>query len=109
MSQSDVDLWRLLKKALRSSLADRGIEVGDDEASFVTRFMLEKIESSGFRVVPLRPTSEMHLATKHALDVGKRMTVAWVGVRAKQRWRFEAAINAAPNWRRGYKHDETDS
>ena len=70
--------------------------------------MLEKIEGSGFRVVPLRPTSEMHLATKQALDVGKRMTVSRVGLRAKQRWRYEAAINAAPNWRRGYELDRTN-
>ena len=101
----DLELWRILRKGLRTSLAERGIDIGDDEASLVTRFMLEYVEKRGFRVVPARPTSAMHLATRQALDVGKRMTVSWVGLRAKQRWRYEAAIAAGPSWRRGYEHD----
>jgi hypothetical protein len=108
-SQSDLEMWRILKKALRASLADRGIIVGDDEASLMTRFMLERVEGSGLRVVPLKPTSEMHLATKQALDEGKRMTVSWVGLRAKQRWRYQAAIDAAPTWQRGYEQDRKDA
>ncbi|WP_159946320.1 hypothetical protein [Rhizobium sp. 18065] len=104
-SQLDVDTWRILKKALRTGLSDRGLDVGNDEASLMTRFMLEQIEKSGLRVVPLKPTSEMHEAIKMALNQGKRMSVAWVRGRTKQFWRWKAAVDAAPNWRRGYAQD----
>ncbi len=104
-SQVDIDTWRILKKALRTGLSDRGIVVGDDEASLMTRFMLEQIETSGLRVVPVKPTSEMQKAIKLALDECKRMSVAWVKQRTKQRWRYKAAIDAAPSWRRGYELD----
>ncbi|MDK1488632.1 hypothetical protein QN219_00955 [Sinorhizobium sp. 7-81] len=50
--QVDLDTWRILKKALKTSLSDRGIVMGDDEASLITRFMLEQIETSGLRTVP---------------------------------------------------------
>ena len=104
-SQVDLDTWRILKKALRTGLSDRGIVVGDEEASLVTRFMLEQIETSGLRVVPVKPTSEMQRAIKQALDDGNRMSIAWVKQRTKQRWRYKAAIDAAPSWRRGYELD----
>ncbi|NOV15447.1 hypothetical protein E5S70_04980 [Ensifer adhaerens] len=104
-SQVDLDTWRILKKALRTGLSDRGIVVGDEEASLVTRFMLEQIETSGLRVVPVKPTSEMQRAIKQALDDGNRMSIAWVKPRTKQRWRYQAAVEAAPNWRRGYLLD----
>jgi hypothetical protein len=102
-SQVDIDTWRILKKAFRTGLSDRGIVVGDDEASLMTRFMLEQIETSGLRVVPVKPTSEMQRAIKQALEEGKRMSIAWVKQRTKQRWRYQAAIDAAPSWRRGYE------
>lgn len=105
-SQLDLDTWRILKKALRTGLSDRGIVVGDNEASLMTRFILERIETSGLRVVPVKPTSEMQQAIKQALDQGKRMSVAWVKQRTKQRWRYQAAIDAAPSWRRGYELDQ---
>lgn len=108
-SQQDLEVWRLLRKALRRSLADRGIDIGDDEASFMTRFMLEYAEEKGLRIVPERLTSAMHLATKQALGERKRKTVSWVGWRTKQRWRYEAAIEAAPSWRRGYELDRNGS
>lgn len=72
----------------------------------MTRFMLEHIEASGLRVVPVRPNSRMHLAIKEALDQGKRMSTRWVGRHTKQRWRYQAAIDAAPSWRRGYEMDK---
>ncbi len=71
----------------------------------MTRFMLEQIETSGLRVVPVKPTSQMQQAIKQALDEGKRMSIAWVKQRTKQRWRYQAAIDAAPSWRRGYELD----
>lgn len=104
--QLDRDTWRILKKALKTGLSDRGICVGDDEASLITRFMLEQIETSGLRIVPAKPTSEMQQAIKEALDQGKRMSVTWVKPRTKQRWRYQAAIDAAPSWRRGYELDQ---
>jgi len=104
-SKIDIDTWRTLKKALRTGLSDRGFVVGDDEVVLMTRFMLEQIETSGLRVVPVKPTSEMHQAINQALDHGKRMSVTWVKQRTKQRWRYQAAIEAAPSWRRGYELD----
>lgn len=103
--QLDLETWRILKKALRTGLSDRGIVVGDYEASLMTRFMLEQIETSGLRIVPVKPTSEMQKAIQQALDEGKRMSIAWVKQRTKQRWRYQAAIDAAPSWRRGYELD----
>jgi hypothetical protein len=47
----------------------------------------------------------MQQAIKQALDQGKRMSVDWVKQRTKQRWRYQAAIDAAPSWRRGYEQD----
>lgn len=104
-SKIDIDTWRTLKKAVRTGLSDRGLVVGDDEVALMTRFMLEQIETSGLRVVPVKPTSEMQQAIKQALDPGKRMSVDWVKQRTKQRWRYQAAIDAAPSWRRGYEQD----
>ncbi|MBY3211506.1 hypothetical protein [Rhizobium laguerreae] len=105
-SQADIDTWRILKKALKTALSDRGFNIEAEEASLVTRFMLEQIETSGLRVVPAKPTTEMQHAIKQALDQGKRKSVAWVEPRTKQRWRYQAAIDAAPNWRRGYLVDQ---
>jgi hypothetical protein len=105
-SQLDLDTWRILKKALKTGLSDRGIRVDDQEASLMTRFMLEQIETSGLRIVPTKPTSEMQHAIKEALDPGKRMSVTWVKPRTKQRWRYQAAIDSAPSWRRGYELDQ---
>lgn len=104
-SQADIDTWRILKKALKTGLSDRGFTIDAEEASLIARFMLEQIETSGLRVVPVKPTTEMQQAIKQALDQGKRMSVAWVKPRTKQRWRYQAAVEAAPNWRRGYLLD----
>lgn len=104
-SQADIDTWRILKKALKTGLSDRGFTIDAEEASLVTRFMLEQVESSGLRLVPIKPNSQMQLAMRHALDNGKRMSVNWVQQRTKQRWRYQAAIEAAPSWRRGYELD----
>ncbi|WP_106796747.1 hypothetical protein [Rhizobium sp. H4] len=104
-SQADIDTWRILKKALKTGLSDRGFTIDAEEASLIARFMLEQIETSGLRVVPVKPTTEMQQAIKQALDQGKRMSAAWVKPRTKQRWRYKAAVEAAPNWRRGYLLD----
>jgi hypothetical protein len=79
--------------------------VKEDEASLITRFILEHVEKSGLRVVPVKPTTAMQLAIKHALDEGKRMSISWVRQRTKQRWRYVAAIEAAPDWRKGYERE----
>ncbi|ACE89839.1 hypothetical protein RHECIAT_CH0000852 [Rhizobium etli CIAT 652] len=105
-SQADIDTWRILKKALKTGLSDRGFTIDAEEASLIARFMLEQIESSGLRVVPVKPTTEMQQAVKQALDQGKRMSIGWVKPRTKQRWRYQAAVEAAPNWRRGYILDQ---
>jgi hypothetical protein len=108
-SQRDIDMWRILKKALRLGLSDRGFIVAEDEILLMTRFMMEHIENRGLRVVPLTPTSEMQSATRRALDEGKRMSLSWVKWRTKQRWRYQAAIDAAPSWRRGYDQEVKDA
>lgn len=59
--------------------------------------MLEQIETRGLLVVPVKPTSEMQQAIKQALDQGKR---------TKQRWRYQATIDVAPSWRRGYEQGQ---
>ncbi|MGO7585960.1 hypothetical protein ACC689_29165 [Rhizobium ruizarguesonis] len=63
--QVDLQTWRILKKALRTGLLDRGIVVGDDEASLMTRFMLEEIEN---KWSPCRPgeTYNRHAASHQA-------------------------------------------
>lgn len=104
-SQADIDTWRILLKALKTGLSDRGLTIDAVNASLITRFMLEQIEASGLRVVPVKPTTEMQQAIKQSLDQGKRMSVAWVKPRTKQRWRYQAAVEAAPDWRRGYLQD----
>lgn len=101
-SQADIETWRILKKAMQTGLSDRGLMIGDAEASHIARFALEYIEQRGLRIVPMRPNSQMQLAMRHALDEGKRMSITWVKGRTKQRWRYQAAVEAAPSWRRGY-------
>ena len=104
-SQADLDTWRILKRALRLALSDRGIEIDSADVALVTRFMFERIEASGLRMVPVKPTSGMQAAIKQALDDGKRLSVTWVKQKTKQRWRYQAAIDAAPDWRKGYQSD----
>jgi hypothetical protein len=106
-AQADVDTWRILKKALQAGLSGRSIEIEDEETFFVTRFMLEHIEKSGLRVVPAKPTSAMQKAIRNALDRGKRMSMSWVNQRTKERWRYHAAIDAAPSWRLGYEQEKS--
>lgn len=104
-SQVDLQTWRILKKALKSGLSDGESLSVKKKHRLITRFALEQIETSGLRVVPVKPTAEMQQAIKQVLDQGKRMSVAWVKPRTKQRWRYQAAIEAAPDWRRGYLRD----
>lgn len=105
-SEADIQFWRILKKAFRTGLSDRGISIAQNDLILAVRFMLEEIESSGLRVVPEKPTSQQHQAMKEALDLGKRRSTSWVGRRTKQRWRYQAAVDAAPSWRRGYEMDK---
>ncbi len=58
------------------------------------------------RVVPAKPTGKMQTAILSALDEGKRLSVSWVRSKTKQRWRYAAAIDAAPDWRRGYMDEQ---
>ena len=105
-SQADHQFWRILKKGFRTGLSARGIAVGEKDLILALRFMLEEIESSGLLVVPITPTKKMHKETKHAFDPGKRRSMGWVGRNTKQRWRYQAAIYAAPSWRGGYEMDK---
>ncbi|EDQ31792.2 hypothetical protein HPDFL43_21814 [Hoeflea phototrophica DFL-43] len=105
-SQVDIDFWRILKRGFRTGLSDRGIAVGEKDLILALRFMLEEIETSGLHVVPWKPTSQQHQAIKEALEEKKRMSIRWVRTRTKQRWRYKAAVEAAPNWRHGYELDK---
>lgn len=100
-----VGLWGVVKNALTAGLADRGIKLADEEVRFVARFMLEHLEAKGQRIVPVKATLDMHEAMRVALDEGKRMSLKWVQGKAKQRWRYQAALDAAPDWRLGYEQE----
>ncbi len=91
-----VGLWGMVKNALAAGLADRGVKLPDEEVRLVTRFMLEHLEAKGQRIVPVKATLDMHEAMRVALDEGKRMSLKWVQAKTKQRWRYQAALDAAP-------------
>lgn len=61
------------------------------------------MEARGLRIVPAQPDRIMQDAINHALDRGKRLSIAWVGERHKNTWRYRAALDAAPDWRKGYR------
>lgn len=98
-------VWGMIKNALVAGLADRGMRLPDEEVRFVTRFMLEHLEAKGQRIVPVKATLDMHEAMRVALDEGKRLSVKWVKGKTKQRWRYQAALDAAPDWRLGYEQE----
>lgn len=98
-------VWGMVKNALIAGLADRRIKLPDEEVRLVTRFMLEHLEAKGQRIVPVKATLDMHEAMRVALDEGKRMSLKWVQFKTKQRWRYQAALEAAPDWRLGYEQD----
>ncbi len=100
-----VGLWGMVKNALAAGLADRGVKLPDEEVRLVTRFMLEHLEAKGQRIVPVKATLDMHEAMRVALDEGKRMSLKWVQAKTKQRWRYQAALDAAPDWRLGYQQE----
>ncbi|MCM5552380.1 hypothetical protein [Pleomorphomonas sp. NRK KF1] len=104
--QVDIDIWRTLKNALRFAIPDEDVEISESELRHMLRFFMEQIEKSGLRVVPMAPTTKMHLAMKRALDEGMGGATYWVRQRTKQRWRYQAAMNAAPNWRNGYEQEK---
>ncbi|MBD8894202.1 hypothetical protein [Roseibium litorale] len=91
-----------INNAIKTAASDRGLHIEDKELALITRFTLERLEQSGLRIVPYKPTKQMQDAVARALDEGKRMSVRWVKARTKQRWRFQAALDAAPDWRVGY-------
>ena len=105
-TQREIDTWREISNSLREALSSRGLAVDENDLRLVTPFVLEEMESRGYRLVPVKPTAEMQAAVRHALDEGKRQSVKWVGPRVKNRWRYAAAIEAAPQWRRGYEHEQ---
>lgn len=93
-----------MRNSFRKALSGRGLAIDENDRRLVTRFALEEMEIRGYRLVPVKPITEMQKAVRHALDDGKRQSVKWVGSRVKNRWRCVAAIDAAPNWRRGYDY-----
>lgn len=65
----------------------------------ITRFLLEHVEERGLVVVRRKPTRKM----QNAMKKGKRLSISWVDPRTKGRWRYFAALDAAPKWRVGYE------
>jgi hypothetical protein len=104
-TQMEMNTWHAMRNSFRTALTDRGLAIGENELRLVTRFALEEMESRRYRLLRVKPTAEMQAPVRRALDEGKRQSVNWVGPRVKNRWRYRAAIEAAPNWRRGYDHD----
>ena len=101
--QQSRQTWQILRNGLKSALADRGHSVGERDLALITRFMLEYVEERGLLVVPRKPTRKMQAAIKDALGRGNRLSTSWVDPWTKQRWRYFAALDAAPNWRIGYE------
>lgn len=101
--------WQILRNGLKSALADRGHAVDVRDLALITRFMLEYIEERGLLVVPRKPTRKMQAAIKDALNSGNRLSISWVDPWTKQRWRYFAALDAAPNWRIGYQAEIASS
>lgn len=105
VDQIDLSTWHALRNSVRTALADRNVVVSDNDTDLIARFVFEEVERRGLRIVPLKPTRRMQEAIDRALDMGKRLSVAWVRNRTKHRWRYTAALEAAPDWRRGYEAD----
>ena len=95
----EINTWRAMRNAFREALSSRGPAVDENNLRLMTRVAPEDMESRGYRLVPIKPTAEMQAAVRHALDEGKRQSVKWVGPLVKNRWRYLAAIKAAPQWR----------
>lgn len=107
VEQRDIDTWRALRNSVREAFSSRELKPTDKDLNLVTRFALEEMEQRGFRIVPDKPIREMHVAVQEALRKGKRRSITWVGTRTKNLWRYVAALDAAPSWRRGYAADQT--
>lgn len=107
--ERDIGLFRAIRNALRAAAHDRGHEWTGTDQLMITRFFLEYIEAKGLRVVPYQPDRPIQDAIDRALEEGKRMSVAWVGKRHKNTWRYRAALDAAPNWRKGHDAELKDA
>lgn len=103
MDHQDVQTWQILRNGLESALADRRHAVEHHDLVLITRFLLEYVEERGLVVVPRKPTRKMQNAIKDAMKKGKRLSISWVDPRTKGRWRYFAALDAAPKWRVGYE------
>lgn len=101
----DLELFRTIRNALTAAAHDRGQDWPEADQRMIARFFLEYIEAKKLRIVPIQPDRLMQDAINHALDKGKRMTIAWVGKRHKNTWRYRAALDAAPCWKNGYDAD----
>jgi hypothetical protein len=101
-TQQDNDFWRGVRNGIQAALEARAITAAPKDVSLITRFALEEIERRGYRLVPVKPTREMQDAVKHAMDKGRRQSISWVSAKLKNRWRFLAVVDAAPQWRNGY-------
>lgn len=101
-TQQDFDFWRGVRNGMQAALEARAISATPEDVSLITRFALEEIERRGYRLVPTKPTREMQDAVKHAMDKGRRQSISWVSAKLKNRWRYSAAVDAAPQWRNGY-------
>ena len=80
---------------LKKALADRRIDLPDDEIALVSRFLIERLTKARFAVVPHPPTKAMLSASMSALRKGKRPSIVRIGTKRKHRHRLITAISCA--------------
>lgn len=103
--QSDIDAWRRVMNSLRVALEARRVTLHDHDLRLVARFFMEETERKGDRLVPAKANNRMMAASRNALRHCHRASFGKLGERKKHKYRWKAAIQAAPDWRQGYNCD----
>ena len=87
----------MVKNCLAENLRQLNQAISKDDAGRLARFLLEDLETSRWRLVPIQPTRTMIVASMTAMRK-RRKAANWVGEKQKHSWRISAAIEAAPRW-----------
>lgn len=87
----------MVRNCLAENLRQLSHPISKDDADRLSRFLLEDLETSRWRLVPIQPTRTMIDASMTAMRK-RRKSDHWVGEKQKHSWRISAAIEAAPRW-----------
>lgn len=87
----------MVKNRLAENLRQLNLSVSEEDAGRLARFLLDDLEASRWRLVPIQPTCEMIEASMTAMRK-RRKAEHRVGEKRKHSWRISAAIEAAPRW-----------